>query len=426
MPLFHHQNVAINRSGINRRSFVHAVSAGAIAAGTVNFRDVMTLQAEDLRKQGMSMILLFMQGAPSQFETFDPKPGTENGGPTKAIKTSVAGIDIANGWEQTAKVMDDIAVIRSMTNKEGQHQRAVYQLHTGYIPAGSVKHPSLGSNIAHEIGDAAGELPSIVSVGRTIGSGFLGVEYEPFVVFNPAEMPQNTQLTVSDKRFSRRLGVLKELQQDFAQTGGKQVVESQQKLYEKTSRMILSPKLKAFDISEEPENLQDRYGKTQFGQGCLLARRLVEAGVTFVEVVLNGWDTHEDCFARVNTLADQVDPALSTLIADLKDRGRLDKTLIVWMGEFGRTPRINPRGGRDHYPRVFNALMAGGGIRGGQLIGSSSKDGTSVEKDPVTVPDLFSSICKSLQIDPAKENISPQGRPLKIVDGGKPVEKLFA
>lgn len=426
MPLFHHQNVSLGRHGLDRRSFVHAVSAGALAAGTINFRDVMTLQAEELRKQDMSMILLFMQGAPSQFETFDPKPGTPNGGPTKAVKTSVPGIEIANGWEQTAKLMDDIAVIRSMTNKEGQHQRAVYQLHTGYIPAGSVKHPSLGSNIAHELGDLSAELPSIVSVGRTIGAGFLGVEYEPFVVFNPSLMPQNSKLTVPEQRFERRLGVLKDLQQDFARSGGKELVDSQLKLYDKTSRMILSPKLKAFDISEEPAAVQERYGKNAFGQGCLLARRLVEAGVTFVEVVLNGWDTHDNCFERVGTLAAQVDPGMSALISDLKDRGRLDKTLIVWMGEFGRTPRINPRGGRDHYPRVFNALMAGGGVKGGRVIGASSKDGTSVASDPVTVPDLFCSICQSLKIDPAKENISPQGRPLKIVDGGKPVEKLFA
>ncbi|MCA9095182.1 MAG: DUF1501 domain-containing protein, partial [Planctomycetaceae bacterium] len=177
---------------------------------------------------------------------------------------------------------------------------------------------------------------------------------------------------------------------------------------------------------EESANVQDRYGNTPFGQGCLLARRLVESGVTFVEVVLNGWDTHDDCFERVGKLAEQTDPAMAALISDLKDRGRLDSTLVVWMGEFGRTPKVNPRGGRDHYPRVFNALMAGGGVKGGQIIGSSTKDGTGVEKDPVTVPDLFTSICKSMKIDPAKENISPQGRPLKIVDGGKPIEKLFA
>ncbi|MFO1020679.1 MAG: DUF1501 domain-containing protein [Planctomycetales bacterium] len=297
MNLFHHQNLAFGRQGLNRRSFVHAVSAGALAAGTVNFRDIMSLQAEELRKEGKSMILLFMQGAPSQLETFDPKPGTEHGGPTKAIKTAVSGIEIAEGWDKTAEMMKEIAVIRSMTNKEGQHQRAVYQLHTGYIPAGSVKHPSLGSNIARELADITQELPAIVSVGRTIGAGFLGVEYEPFVVYNPGTLPSNSQLTVSRQRFDRRLGLLGKLQEDFSQEGGKALVESQQKLYEKTSKMILSPKLKAFDISEEPEAVRQKYGDTQFGKGCLLARRLVEAGVTFVEVTMGAGDTHDDNFS---------------------------------------------------------------------------------------------------------------------------------
>ena len=190
--------------------------------------------------------------------------------------------------------------------------------------------------------------------------------------------------------------------------------------------MILTPLLKTFDLSDEPLGLKDKYGDTSFGKGCLLARRLIESGVTFVEVGLGGWDTHDENFERVGALAGQCDPAISTLIADLKDRGMLDKTLIVWVGEFGRTPKINPRGGRDHWPRNFNALIAGGGIRGGQVIGETSKEGTTITKDPVSVPDLFNTICKSLHIRPDKENMSPIGRPLKIVDGGSPIEQLFA
>ena len=168
------------------------------------------------------------------------------------------------------------------------------------------------------------------------------------------------------------------------------------------------------------------YGNSPFGRGCLLARRLVEAGVTFVEVASGGWDTHQDNFDRTKNLAGQVDPALAGLIADLKTRGQLERTLVVWMGEFGRTPRVNPRTGRDHYPRVFNAAIAGGGIRGGQVIGSSTDDGSAVKDQPVTVPDLFCSICKSLKVNPAAQNISPLGRPMKIVDGGQPIEQLFS
>ena len=425
MNLFSHQSVELSPGGMCRRSFLQTVSTGALAAGTLSFRDLVSLQADELRRQGMSMILLYMQGGPSQFETFDPKPGLETGGPTTAITTATPGIDIAEGWGGIAQQMNDIALIRSMTNKEGNHQRALYQMHTGYVPSGSVKHPSLGSAIAKEIGDPAHELPAVVSIGRTVGAGFLGVDYEPFAVQNPGQIPQNVTSQVDTGRFNKRLRVLDELEAEFAQRGGETVVANHKRLYEKTRKLVQSPQVKTFDLSTEPQALRDKYGDSQFGRGCLLARRLVEAGVTFVEVTLGNWDTHDDNFNRCKTLAGQCDPGFAALVADLKDRGRLEKTLILWVGEFGRTPRINPRTGRDHYPRVFNAAVAGGGIKGGQVIGASTKDGMAVDRDPVSVADLFSTVCKSLQVDPRTENMSPIGRPLKIVDGGQVVEKLF-
>ena len=423
---FIHQRVRIRRSGISRRSFLHTVSANAAAAGTLSFTDLMTLKADELRKQGRSMILLWMQGGPSQFETFDPKPGTENGGPTAAIDTATPGIQIAAGWEQTAKVMNDVAVIRSMTNKEGNHQRATYQLHTGYVPSGSVKHPSLAACIAKEIADPARDLPAVVSVGPTSGAGFLGVDYEPFVVSEPGALPQNVASPVPTARYEKRLGLLDKLQNEFAGRGGEIAVANHRSIYGKASKLALSPDVSTFDISSEPAELRASYGDTDFGRGCLLARRLVEAGVTFVEVQLNGWDTHIDNFARISALAGQVDPAMSTLITDLKQRRMLDRTLVVWMGEFGRTPKINPNTGRDHYPRAFNLLMAGGGVRGGQVIGATNDDGTEITDRPVTVNDLFCSACHSLRVDPRVENISPLGRPMKIVDGGNVIEGLFA
>lgn len=430
MSLFHHQNIFLGRRGVSRRSFLHYVSAGALAAGTLDFRDLMSVRAAELRKQGMSLILLWMQGGPSQFETFDPKPGTDNGGPTEAIETAVPGIRIAQGWPETAKVMQDIALIRSMTNKEGEHQRATYQMHTGYIPTGTVRHPSLGCAIAKELTPEDHELPAVVSVGGAgrgaIGSGFLGVDYDPFIVQNPGQLPQNVALPTDKVRYERRLGLLGRLEDDFAERGGELAVADHKKLYEKTRRLVLSPEVKAFEISGESSEIKAKYGESQFGRGCLLARRLVEAGVTFVEVRQGNWDTHQDNFTETTKLAGEVDGPTAALIGDLKQRGLLDRTLVVWMGEFGRTPRINPRTGRDHYPRVFNAFVAGGGLRGGQVIGSSSKDGTSIADHPVTVQDLFSSICKSLKVDPTHENISPLGRPLKIVDGGHPVAQLFS
>jgi hypothetical protein len=426
MSVYHHQNVRIGRRGIQRRSFLHYVSAGAVAAGTLNFRDLMSLQAAELRKQGRSMILLWMQGGPSQFETFDPKPGTDNGGPTEAIETAVSGIQIAQGWEQTAKLMPEIAIIRSMTNREGNHRRASYQMHTGYIPSGSVKHPSLGACIAKEIADPKLDLPAVVSVGRSQGAGFLGVDYDPFVVARPGELPNNVANFVDTPRYERRLGLLNQLEDEFADHGGRVVVDNHRRLYGKASKLVLSPSVKAFDVSGESNSLKARYGDSNFGRGCLLARRLVEAGVTYVEVAMRGWDTHADNFERSSNLAAQVDPAMATLIDDLKDRGQLDRTLVVWMGEFGRTPRVNPRTGRDHYPRAFNMALAGGGVQGGQVIGASTDDGTAVKDSPVKVNDLFCSICHSLKVDPRTENFSPLGRPMKIVDGGKVIDKLFA
>ncbi len=425
-----HESVVPQAGGFSRRRFLHRVAAGSVVAGTLSLRDLMTLQAAELKKQGRSMILLWMSGGPSQFETFDPKPGVTNGGPTKAIDTSVPGIQIAENWNRTAQVLDDIAIIRSMTNREGSHPRASYQLHTGYIPSGSVKHPSLSASIAKEIADPKLDLPSVVTVGNRrgfggAGAGFLGVDYEPFVVGNPGQPPSNLAVPVGEPRYERRLGLLEELEGEYAQRGGGAVVDSHKRLYQKTSKMVLSEQTKAFDLTEEPESLKRQYGNTTFGRGCLLARRLVETGVTFVEVVAGGWDTHQENFTATKRLAAQVDPGLGTLIADLKDRGQLDNTLVVWMGEFGRTPRINPRTGRDHYPRVFNLAMAGGGVRGGQVIGSSTKDGSAVKENPVTVPDLFCSICHSLNVNPRVENISPLGRPMKIVDGGETVKALF-
>jgi uncharacterized protein (DUF1501 family) len=219
---------------------------------------------------------------------------------------------------------------------------------------------------------------------------------------------------------------MRDLEADFAEAGGRQRVEDHKALYTGASQMVLSPRLKAFDVSQESDALRDRYGRNPFGQGCLLARRLVEAGVTFVEVASNGWDTHQDNFTRVKTLSESVDPAFAALVGDLKERGMLPKTLVIWMGEFGRTPKINPRTGRDHYPRAFNVALAGGGVKGGQVVGATSTDGTTVSERPVSVPDLFCSFYHALKINPRKENMTTLGRPIKLIDGGQPVQELFA
>lgn len=420
--------VAMNRSGvIGRRSFLRGISAAGLAAGSLSWTDLMTANAAELRRQGKACILLWMTGGPSQFETFSPKPDHPNGGETKAISTAVSGIQIAEHYPKLAASMNDIAIIRSLNSKEGSHPRATFLMHTGYIPSASVKYPSIGALVASQIGEPKNDLPSFVRIGgRTKAGGdggFLGVQYDPFDLNNPTQKPTNTSPTTDVDRYRRRLALLGNLEQDFAATAGQEVRDHQQQ-YNRASRMILSPEMTAFDISKEPDAMREAYGKTQFGAGCLLARRLVEAGVTFIELDLGGWDTHQDNFDKTTELAGQVDQPFAQLIADLKQRGMLDSTLIMWMGEFGRTPQINARGGRDHYPKAFNALLAGGGIRGGQVIGETDKAGVEVLSHPVGIHDLFQTVCKTLKIDPAKENMSPIGRPIKIVDGGKPISEL--
>ncbi|HZN36322.1 MAG TPA: DUF1501 domain-containing protein [Pirellulaceae bacterium] len=422
-------SVTIRRGLVQRRDFLKAIPAAAAAAGLHSWPDLMSVRAADLRKSGKACILLWMQGAPSQFETFDPKPGHANGGETKAIKTAVSGIEIAENLPEVAKTMRELCVIRSLNSREGQHPRATYLMHTGYLPTAAVKYPTIGSIVAKEIGNPASDLPSFVRIGNsrfTDGAGLLGVDYDPLVMQAANRPPENTSLPSSAPRFQRRLSLLEQMQADYANHGGKQAVADHQKVYAQAAKLMLSPKMQTFDIGQEPQQARDAYGSSAFGQGCLLARRLIETGVTFVEVSLGNWDTHQDNFNRTRTLCQQLDQPFAALIADLKQRGMLDSTLIVWMGEFGRTPRINPNSGRDHYPRAFSAVLAGCGVKGGQVVGATDAGGESVKGKPVGVSDMLRTICHALGIDASKENMSSIGRPIKIVDGGEIVSQVFA
>lgn len=426
--LQHQIDVTVNRDRvIGRRDFLRGISAAGLAAGTLGWSDLMAAQSAELRRQGMSCILLWMQGGPSQFETFSPKSGGDN--TAKAINTKVPGIEICEYWPKLAGVMNELAIIRSMTSKEGNHQRATYQLHTGYAPTPTVKHPAFGAVVSNELPNPHCDLPGFVRVGsfrNSAGGGLLGTEFDPFLIGRAEAPPANATVTTDSPRFRRRLDLLNKLEGDYGQSGARQEVEDHRKLYEKSAKMVLSSQMKAFDLADEKDATRDAYGRTQFGNGCLLARRLIETGVPFVEVSAGNWDTHDDVFDRVKTLADEVDPGYTQLMKDLKDRGMLDKTLVIWMGEFGRTPRVNPRGGRDHYPRTFNVALGGAGVKGGQVIGKTDASGADVKDRPVTVNDLFATFCQAMQINPKKENMSSIGRPIKIVDGGEVVKELFS
>jgi hypothetical protein len=416
--------VRVNREGaLSRRGFLRWIGAGAFG---LTWLDYLTLHAEELRKAHKACILLWMAGGPSQFETFDPKPGAETQGPTKAIPTAVPGIAVAEHWTKVAGVTKELTVIRSMTSKEGNHGRATYLLHTGYSPSGGVVHPGIGSIVANELGPEDFDLPHFVSIqGQSIGPSFLGVQYAPFVVSDPNRQPDNLSTPVVSQRLERRLGLLAELEGPFARSGAAEQVRDHQALYRQTAHMVLSPRVKAFDLAAEPAKVRDTYGRSPFGQGCLMARRLIEAGVTFVEVQSTGWDTHGSELATLKKLIPPVDQGTAALLADLKSRGLLENTLVIWMGEFGRMPHINLTGGRDHFPSAFNLALAGCGVKGGQVIGATNKLGTAVAERPVTVPDLFCTFCQLLGIDPRKENQSNVGRPIPIVEGGQVVREVI-
>jgi hypothetical protein len=344
----------------------------------------------------------------------------------------VPGVQISEHFPKLAKLMQHAAILRGMSTGEGAHGRAKYYLHTGYKEGqGGLVFPSIGSIVSAELGRPDSPMPNFVSVGnRSYGAGFLGARHQPLVVNDPSRGVQNLKPLVDNKEFTERIGLLEQMEQGFFRTYKANSINDHRTTYQRAVQLMRSKEAKAFDLSLESAASKEPYGNTKFGEGCLLARRLIEVGIPFVEVTLGGWDTHQNNFERVKQLSGQVDPAISALIQDLKTRGLLDSTLIVWMGEFGRTPKINSRGpkpGRDHYPRAWSTLLVGGGIKGGQVISRTDKEGAAVEDRPVSAIDFMASICKVLGIDYTKQNNTAIGRPIRIADkGATPVQELFA
>lgn len=372
-------------------------------------------------------IVLWMNGGPSHIDTFDPKPGQATAR-FKAIKTRAPGLEISEHLPLLAEHGDKLAIIRSMTSKEGNHDRARYLLHTGYAPNPTVRHPSLGGWVSSEIGDKGAELPNFVSIGGpSLGAGFLGLQNGPFMVDNAGQIPQNVGYfrSVNDTRFHQRESVLDELEASFAAKTGDPQVAGREAVYAQAMRMMHSSKLGAFDVAQESEATRKAYGDTNFGRGCLVARRLVESGVKLIEVVLDGWDTHQDNFERTKKLMGTLDPAMSGLMKDLEARKLLGSTLLVCMGEFGRTPKINAQDGRDHFPQAWSAVLAGGGIRGGQAYGKTDADGAKVIEKPMTIPNLFATMTTALGINPDKTVITPIGRPIGVTEDGVAVKELM-
>ncbi len=419
-------NLNPSANDLSRRDALKLAAAGVSAVSLSGWFNVLAKGAAAQGTRPKSCILLWMDGGPSHKDTFDLKPGTSNSGPFQPISTSVPGVQVSEHLPNVAKVMQHVALLRSMSTAEGAHGRAKYHMHTGYREGqGGVQYPSLGSIVAKELGKEDFPLPSYVSVGnRTYGAGFLGTRYNPLVVNDPNRGVENLRPLVATAAFDGRVDLLDEMEKAFYRDYKAGAAVAHRTTYQRAITLMRSKEAKAFDLSAEPAASRKAYGEGRFAEGCLLARRLIEAGVSFVEVGLGGWDTHQNNFERVKNLSKQIDAPMATLIRDLKERGLLDSTLVIWMGEFGRTPRINQRGaqpGRDHYPRAWTSLLAGGGVRGGQVVGKTDKEGATVVERPVSAVDFLATVCTILGINYNKQNTTPNNRPVRLVDKGSKV-----
>jgi hypothetical protein len=412
-----------------RRDFIKIAFGSAAAAG-LSGRFLQPAQAATKPAEAKAVILLWMQGGPSQLETFDPKPGAETGGPTKAIETKTKGLFVSEHLPRIAQASDQFSVIRTLFSKDPNHDTARYLLHTGYRTDPTVDHPHLGSLLAQELGTKAEGLPGCITLGKDpgAGSGYLAPELSPLLIEKIENPLEDLKLAngVTSFRLADREKLLWEQNAGFAAVHEEVRVESQRKAYERAFSLMRSPNLKAFDLSSEKDETKKLYGSSPFGRACLMARRLVESGVRFVEITLADWDTHADNFNRTKGLMEQLDPGMSGLLKDLAQRKMLDETLVIWMGEFGRTPRVNAGNGRDHWTRAFCAALAGGGIAGGRVIGKTNPTGMETLDRPVSVQDLFATVYRQLGVDPSKKYMTPGGRPIKILEGGDPVKELLA
>ncbi|MBG29536.1 MAG: hypothetical protein CMI31_05990 [Opitutae bacterium] len=374
------------------------------------------------------VIYLYMGGGMSHVDTLDPKP--ENPavqGPVKAIRTSADGIRLSEFLPNTAKQMHNAALIRSVSTNQGAHEQANYLMHTSYVKRGTIVHPTLGSWVSKMSGKINATLPENIRVNggsNILGAGFLESKHGPLPIGNPSAGLQNSEMAehLTNDRFGRRLLAAEKLNANFLDSYPQRKVRAYSDLYKEAIKLMKSEDLKAFDLEREPKSSHTLYGQHKFGQGCLLARRLIENKVRYVEVSMGGWDTHDDNFQRVADNCIQLDQGLGGLLYDLERRGLLKETMVVLTSDFGRTPDIvGARQGRNHWPKAFSALMAGGGIKGGMVYGNSDKDGKEVAENLVKVPDLNATIAYALGLPLTKVMYSPSGRPFTVAHKGEPV-----
>jgi hypothetical protein len=370
--------------------------------------------------QAKRCVVLWMQGGPSQLDTFDPKPGTSTGGEFNAIATAVPGLGISEVLPEIAKHMDKLSVLRNVTSTEGEHLRGQYYLHTGYPFVPSFPRPAMGAVVSHETPPT--DFPRYVTIGsRGFGPAYMGLDHAPYSIENPEEA---LELLRNIRRRKSRLQLLQDLGEAFDGQHRAAMLERRRTLVTQIERLVSTPFVEALQLDQESSSTRRRYGDHEFGKACLLARRMLDVGVNSVEVQHDGWDTHQNNFPSLRRLCAAIDRPWSALLEDLQSAGTYDETLVLWMGEFGRTPLINANRGRDHFPRVTPVVIGGGPIARGTVVGKTNKTGTQIEGDAYKVADLFATIFDSLGIDPAQEFLTSFGSPTAATDGGRVIREL--
>ncbi len=415
--------------GMTRRHFMqHTAGASAMLGSSLALGNSLRLHADELKRNHKSAILLWMGGGPSTIDLWDLKPNAATGGPFKAISTS-GDMQICEHLPEVAKQMHNLSIVRSMSTREADHARGRYYMHTGFVPNPNIEHPSYGSVISHELMANRSDLdiPPFISVGgASEGPGFLGMAWSPFSVSSDGRI-RNMEMGIDDARMVQRMKTLQLIEGGFIGQRRGPAAEDHMKILKKTYDLMTSDQMDAFKVDSEPQTAKDRYGDNAFGRGCLMARRLVEAGVPFVEVDLGGWDNHAGIHNILSTQRlPTLDKAMSALVEDLEQRELIKDTVVIWMGEFGRTPTINGNAGRDHWARSWSVVVGGGALKGGLAVGETDAEGRQVITEPYSAEDLMATVCKGLGISLETTYQSKNGRPMKIANGGKLIRELVS
>jgi hypothetical protein len=428
----------------DRRHFLkHAAAGAAVAVPGMTFLSNLSANAAELKKKNKSLIILWMGGGPTTIDLWDQKPDHANGGGSaapKPLSTAASGIQITESMPTVAKQFKNLSIIRSLTTKEGDHQRGSYLMGTGRSPSPLVDFPHIGSALSYQYSlDAEAmknmDLPGFISVGGLpggAGAGFLGMKYSNFTVQQPGQIPENMEAPGDVKeQMARRAALFDALEGNDPKhkglglkTGVKDdAVQAHKDVYKKALDLVVSNRKDVFQFTgtQDQKDLRERYGDNGFGRGCLLARKLVDAGVACIQVSLGGWDMHNGIFAALGRNLPTLDKGMGSLVEDLAQSGKLKDTVIVWMGEFGRTPKINANMGRDHYPRAWSVVVGGGNIKGGVAYGSTEADGGSPKDNPTQIQDLYATLYAGLGLDPKTQIRDNLGRPTALAadDKGK-------